>query len=147
MLAKVKVSSAINAPIAQVWETLSDFSGLPNWFPSVIDGYIEHNQPNDKIGCIRVYNREDGLTIREQLLGLDNQEFKCTYLLLEPNKPMKDYIGVLQLLPITDGNRTYIEWGASFSCLPEEELELRQSLEQLFQSGFDALNKIFSDRA
>lgn len=144
MLTRVKVSSAINAPVTQVWKIIGDFNSLPNWFPSVIDGYIEGKEPSDKLGCIRVYNREDGVTIREQLLGLDQQEFKCTYLLIEPDKPMKDYVGILRLLPITDGERTYIEWEASFSCLPEEEFELGQNLKKLFQSGFDALNETFS---
>lgn len=144
MLASVQVSSIIDASIAEVWEKVSNFNGLPSWFPSVIDGYIEDNKPSQQIGCIRVYNREDGLTIREQLLGLDEHSFTCIYSLLEPNKPMEDYVASLQLLPITDGDRTYIQWGAKFKCLPNEEPQLRQNLELLFQSGFDALQKLFS---
>lgn len=145
MLVTVKTSSVINAPIEQVWGKIRDFNGLPNWYPSVIDSHIENNEPSDKIGCVRSFNREDGLTLREKLLEIDEQKHICTYLLLEPNKPMEDYVCTIQLLPITDGNHTtYIEWLANFKCLPEEEPELRQNLEKVFQIGFDALKEIFS---
>ncbi|MEH1868138.1 MAG: SRPBCC family protein [Nostoc sp.] len=144
MLVNVTTSSVINASVEQVWAKIRDFNGLPDWYPSVIDSQIENGEPSNKIGCIRSFNREDGLNLREQLLGLDDQKYVCTYSLLEPNKPMEDYICTIRLLPITDGDRTYIEWFADFKCLPEEETELRQNLEQVFQVGFDALNKIFS---
>lgn len=143
MLVNVKESSVIDAPIEQVWEKIRDFNSLPDWYPSVIDSHIENNDPSNKRGCIRSFNREDGLTIREQLQRIDDQEHICTYSLLEPNKPMEDYICTMRLLQITDGNRTYIEWLAGFKCLPEEELELRENLEKVFQVGFDALKKIF----
>jgi Polyketide cyclase / dehydrase and lipid transport len=145
MLVNVTTSSVINASVEQVWAKVRNFDGLPSWYPSVIDSHIENGEPRDKIGCIRCFNREDGLTLREQLLGLDDHKHICTYLLLEPNQPMVDYICTMRLLPITDGDRTYIEWLAEFKCLPEEEPKLRQHLEKVFQVGFDALNKIFSN--
>lgn len=145
MLVNVKTSSVINAPVEQVWMKVRDFNSLPDWYPSVIDSHIENGDPSEKIGCIRSFNREDGLTIRERLLGLDDQKYVCTYFLLEPDKPMEDYVCTMRLLPITDGDRTYIEWLADFKCLPEEEPELQQNLEKVFQVGFDALKKFFRD--
>lgn len=144
MLSKVQVSSVIYASTKKVWDKIGDFNSLPDWFPSVISGHIEENKSSNQIGCIRVYTREDGLVIRERLLSLDERGLRCTYSLLEPTHQMKDYVGTLGLLPVTDGDKTYIEWIASFNCIPTEEPELRQSLEELFQSGFDALNKHFS---
>ncbi len=60
---------------------------------------------------------------------------------------MEDYVGTMWLLPITDGDRTYIQWQADFKCLPEEESELRQNIEKLFGVGFDALKEIFRTSA
>ncbi len=145
MLVNVKTSSVINASVKQVWGKVRDFNSLPDWYPSVINSHIENGEPSNKIGCIRSFNREDGLTIRERLLELDDVEYVCTYFLVEPDKPMKDYVCTMRLLPITDGDRTYIEWLADFQCLPEEEPELRQNLEKVFQVGFDALKEIFSN--
>lgn len=147
MLICVKTSSVINASVSQVWDKVRDFNGLPNWYPSVIDSYIEDGISSDRVGCIRVFNREDGLYFREQLLALDEREHTYTYSLLESNTPMKDYFCTMRLSPITDGDRTYIEWLADFQCLPEEAEELRRSLEQVFQIGFDVLNDFFSQRS
>jgi hypothetical protein len=144
MLVNVKTSSIIDASVERVWAKVRDFNGLHDWYPSVIESQIEKGEPSDKIGCIRRFNREDGMTIRERLLGLDDRDRVCTYLLLEPDRPMKDYVCTMRLLPITDGDRTYIEWLADFQCLPQEEPELRQNLEKVFQVGFDALKEIFS---
>jgi hypothetical protein len=144
MLVNVKTSSIIDASIARVWTKVRDFNQLPDWYPSVIDSHIEKDEPSDKIGCIRCFSRKDGMTIRERLLGLDDRKHVCTYFLLEPDRPMKNYVCTMRLLPVTDGDRTYIEWLANFQCLPQEEAELRDNLEKVFQVGFDALKEIFS---
>ena len=146
MLVKVYTSSVINASVSQVWEKVRDFNGLPDWYPSVIDSQIEDGASSDQVGCIRVFNREDGLYFREKLLALNDLEHTYTYLLLESNTPMQDYYCTMRLSPITDGDRTYIEWLADFQCLPEEADELQQSLEQVFQIGFDVLNNFFSQQ-
>ncbi|MDJ0678751.1 MAG: SRPBCC family protein [Xenococcaceae cyanobacterium MO_167.B52] len=144
MLVNVKTSSVINASIAQVWTKVRDFNDLPDWYPSVIDSHIENGALSNQIGCIRNFKRDDGLYFRERLLALDDREHLCTYSLLESNTPMKDYFCSIKLLPITDGDRTYIEWIAEFKCIPEKAQELQQSLETVFQIGFDALNSCFS---
>ena len=147
MLVNVKTSSVINASVSEVWDKVRDFNGLPNWYPSVIDSHIEDGTPSDRVGCIRAFRREDGLYFREQLLALDDREHTYTYALLESNTTMQDYFCTMKLSPITDRDRTYIEWLADFRCFPEEADELRQNLEQVFQIGFDVLNDFFSQRS
>lgn len=144
ILVNVKTSSVINASISKVWDRVRDFNGLPNWYPAVIDSHIEAGSPSDRVGCIRSFRRDDGLYFREQLLALDDRGHTFTYALLDSNTTMQDYFCTMKLLPITDGDRTYIEWLADFQCLPEEADELCQSLEQVFQMGFDVLNKFFT---
>ena len=140
---KVRMSSVIDASVDQVWATIQDFNDLPKWYSSVISSHIENGDTNT-IGCIRQYERKDGLTIREQLLGLNDLEHTCSYSLLEPSEPMKDYVATMRLLPITDGDRTYIEWFADFTCLPEQGETLRSAIKQVFQVGFDGLRAILN---
>ena len=142
MLVQIKTSSVIDAPIDKVWTKIRDFNGLPDWHPYVVDSQIENGDSSATIGCIRCFHRENGSAFREKLRGLDDQDYCCTYALLEPAQPLVNYIAKLQLFPITDGDRTYITWQAQFECLPEEEEELRQVIEDVFGAGFDALKEM-----
>ncbi|HVJ32834.1 MAG TPA: SRPBCC family protein [Terriglobia bacterium] len=123
-MAKVYISSVINAPAGQVWGIVRDFDGLPKWTPFVADSRIEQNQPADKIGCIRNFTLKDGGRIRERLLALSDYDFTMVYAILESPMGVENYIATLKLIPITDGDRCFVEWSAEFDCLPNREQEL-----------------------
>lgn len=143
-MAKVYVSSVINAPAGDVWARVRDFNALPNWHPRIAESRIENGEPPDKIGCVRNFKLASGETLREQLLGLSDYDLFCTYAILEGPMPLTDYIATLRLTPVTDGDRTFIEWSAEFNCAPENETELVDGVgEGVFQGGFDALKAHF----
>ena len=139
-MAKIFKSSVINVPIDGVWARIRDFNSLPDWHPGFVDSHIENGEPSSKVGCIRSFNLKDGGNIREQLLALSDAEYLCTYTILESPLPIENYVATLRLIPITDGNRTYIEWTAEFCCQPEKEEDLVKTIgDGVFQGGFDAL--------
>jgi len=143
-MAKVYTSTVIAAPVADVWRVVRDFNGLPDWTPFVADSRIEQNMPSDKIGCIRNFTLKDGGRIREQLLGLSDYDFTCTYSILESPMGVENYIATLSLSPITDGNATFAEWQAEFDCEPDREAALIQQVGGgVFQGAFDALKSRF----
>lgn len=143
-MARVYVSSVINAPAARVWERVRDFNALPRWHPRIRDSRIEDALPSDKVGCIRNFNLQNGDNIREQLLGLSDYDMFCTYSILESPMPLEDYIATIRLTPVTEGDRTFIEWTAEFSCTPEVEGDLVNGIgTDVFQTGFDALKRHF----
>ncbi|MEM8973004.1 MAG: SRPBCC family protein [Pseudomonadota bacterium] len=144
-MAKVYVSSIINAPAGDVWERVRDFNALPNWHPRIAESRIENGEPSDKIGCVRNFKLAGGEQLREQLLGLSDYDLFCTYAILDGPMPLTDYVATLRLTPITDGDRTFIEWSAEFNCEPENEADLISGIGQnVFQGGFDALKDHFS---
>lgn len=144
-MAKVYVSSVINAPASEVWARVRDFNGLPNWHPGIVESRIENGEPSDKIGCVRNFRLGNGDQLREQLLGLSDYDLFCTYSILEGPMPLTDYVATLRLTPVTDGDRTFTEWSAEFNCAPENEAELVTGIGQnVFQGGFDALKEHFS---
>jgi hypothetical protein len=58
---------------------------------------------------------------------------------------VSNYIAMMRLIPVTDGNRTFCEWTAEFDCNPAREGELRELIGQgVFKGGFDALKRQFS---
>jgi len=143
-MARVYVSSVINATAEKVWERVRDFNGLPRWHPRISDSRIEDALPSDKVGCIRNFNLQNGDNIREQLLGLSDYDMFCMYGILESPMPLSDYVATLRLTPITDGERCFAEWSAEFSCDPSNEEQLVNGIgTDVFQGGFDALKRHF----
>jgi len=143
-MASVYVSSVIGAPRDKVWERIRDFNSLPVWHPRIRDSRIEESLPSDKIGCIRNFNLQNGDNLREQLLGLSDYDKFYTYTILESPMPLTDYVATLRLTPVTDGDRSFIEWSAEFQCDPAVEAELVDGIAgNVFQGGFDALKRHF----
>lgn len=139
-MVKVYTSSVIDAPAAKVWAHIRDFNALPNWHPAIADSRIEDDAHSDKVGCIRNFNLKDGGNLREQLLTLSDFDYTCTYSILASPMPVRNYVATLKLTPITDGDRTFIEWSAEFDTdQPQEMAELIGN--GVFQGGFDALKQ------
>jgi hypothetical protein len=146
-MARVYISSVIDAPAGEVWARIRDFNGLPSWHPAIAESRIELQQPADKVGCIRNFTLREGGRIREQLLALSDYDFSVTYSILESPMGVTGYIATLKLTPITDGNRSFAEWSAEFECAPAREAELARTIGQgVFQAGFDALKTVMAGR-
>jgi hypothetical protein len=143
-MARVYTSSVINASAARVWVRVRDFNGLSNWHPAIAESRIENGEPADKVGCIRNFSLRNGDRLREQLLGLSDFDMFCTYSILDSPMPLTNYVATLRLTPITDQDRTFIEWSADFDCAPDREGELLSNIGGgVFQGGFDALKRAF----
>ena len=137
-------STILDAPTDAVWNVLRDFNGHDRWHPAVATSGIERAQPSDKIGCIRRFKLKDGAELREQLLALSDLEQSFSYCLLDTPVPMFNYVAHVRLLPVTDGDQTFLEWTAEFDCTPEREAELVDNIGGgVFQGGFDALKRAF----
>ena len=144
-MARVYVSSVINAPAARVWERVRDFNGMPRWHPAIRESRIENGEPSDKVGCVRDFYLQNGDRLREKLLGLSDYDMFCTYSILESPMPLENYIATLRLTPITDGDRTFAEWTAEFDCAPEAADDLVSGIGgNVFQGGFESLKRHFS---
>lgn len=142
---RVYVSSVIDAAAETVWDRVRDFNGLPQWTPFVAESRIEANRPADQIGCIRHFRLHDGGVIREQLLSLSDYDYQCSYAILDSPMGVSDYVATLKLTPVTDGNRTFIEWWAEFDAPTGREQALAHEIGQgVFQAGFDALKRHFA---
>ena len=143
-MARVYVSSVIAAPARRVWDRIRDFNGLPGWHPRIADSRIEEGEPADRVGCVRDFRLQNGDRIRERLLGLSDYDMFCTYSILESPMPLSDYVATLRLAPITEGDRTFIEWTAEFECTAEAEKDLVEGIgSDVFQAGFDSLKRHF----
>lgn len=141
MIPKISISAVLDMPVERAWARVRNFNGLPGWHPLVKQSAIERGEAHDRIGCIRNYQRHDGLTLREQLLALDDMNHSMTYSLLDPPFAVRNYIATLRLAPITESSRTFIEWLAWYDCAASDEQSFREAINGVFRAGLETLNK------
>jgi NADPH2:quinone reductase len=142
MLQKVVRSAIIDAPIERVWAVLRDFNSHDQWHDVVAQSRIEGGEFSSRVGCVRNFTLKDGSRIREQLLGLSDDEYESTYRIVEATLPLQRYVATIRLKPVTDGNRTFWHWESSFETPPGRERELRDTVAQdVYEAGFDNLRR------
>jgi hypothetical protein len=144
-MARAHASSVIDAPIEKVWQRIRDFNGLPTWHPGIAKSEVEGGKPSDQVGCIRVLTLQDGGVVRERLLEMSDLGHHYSYAILESPLPVANYRATLRLRRVSDGNRTYGEWSATFDPDPPDKQAFAEDLigNGVFQGGFDALKKHF----
>jgi hypothetical protein len=139
------VTSVIDAPIDEVWKVVRGYNQLPDWHPAIDRSEIEDGLPEDAVGCIRNFYLKDGQNIREKLIALSDLDYSFSYSMIETGMRMHDYISSFEMRPITDGNRTYVQWVAEFTTDEgQEEEKATMVADGVFQGGFDALKERFA---
>jgi NADPH:quinone reductase-like Zn-dependent oxidoreductase len=142
VLQKVVRSTIIDAPIDRVWAVIRDFNSHDQWHDVVAESRIEGGEKSDQVGCIRSFSLKDGHRIREQLLTLDDREYKSTYCIVEATVPLQRYVATVTLKPVTDGNRTFWHWESTFATPHGMERELREMVAQgVYEAGFENLRR------
>lgn len=142
MLQRVVRSTVIDAPIERVWAVLRDFNSHDQWHTVVDQSRIEGGERSDQVGCVRNFTLKDGNHIREQLLTLDDREYRSTYCIVEATVPLQRYVATVTLKPVTDTARTYWHWESTFDTPPGRERELHDMVaEGVYEAGFANLRR------
>ena len=105
---KVFVSSVVDAPAEKVWAVIRRFDAVVDWLPFVKSSPIEDGGDPTRVGCVRVLNQTDGEVFREVLVGLSDAERSYSYTFVSSPVPVRNHQTKLRVLPITDGNRSYV---------------------------------------
>lgn len=139
-MAKAYASAVIDAPIETVWKIIRDFNGLPKWHSAIARSEIEDGLSSTAVGCIRSFYLQDGAHVREQLLALSDSEHSLSYNFVKPAFPVENYEAFIRLIAITDGGRTFAEWGATFDEAPEDAGKYVEIVStHVFAAGWKAL--------
>jgi hypothetical protein len=144
-MARAHASTVINAPIDRVWAHIRDFNSLDDWHPGIESSEIEGGGPSDRVGCIRKMVLAGGGVIREQLLEMSDMGHHYSYSILDSPLPVANYRATLRLRRISDGDRTFADWSASFDANPPEKQAEAEAMIStgVFQGGFDAIKQHF----
>jgi Polyketide cyclase / dehydrase and lipid transport len=139
-VARVLVSSVIDAPIGQVWAAVRGFDAVAELLPFVESSPIEEDREPTAVGAVRVVTQSDGAVFREVLVAHSDAEHGYSYTFVGSPIPVRDHRTTLRLCPITDGDRTLAEWSSRFEIAPDREAELVGLMEKNFLAGLHALD-------
>ena len=139
-MARAYATAIIEAPVEVVWATIRDFSALAAWHPALLKSEIEGGGDPDVVGCIRALTLEGGGTARERLLMLDDSRYTFAYNFETPAFPIENYVATVELIPVTNGDKTLAIWTGSFDERPEDKGVYEKLIsEAVFATGWAAL--------
>ncbi|MFN4100346.1 MAG: SRPBCC family protein [Pararhodobacter sp.] len=139
-MAEALATKIIDAPVEAVWAIVRDFNGMPGWNPGIKESAIEDGRDADSVGCIRAFRLADGTLVRERLLELDDSRYRLAYNFETPAFPVENYYAVLELIPVTNGDRTFVRWWASFDEAEADKGKYAEIVSQgVFAGGLKAL--------
>lgn len=147
-MATVSISSVIDAPIEKVWARIRDFNGLPGWHPRMVESQIEDGKAATDIGCVRNFKLVSGASVREKLIAFSDDDHLVTYSIVGHPMPITNHTSTLKLDRVTDGDRTYAVWTATFDAPADKADDIAKGMgANVFQGGFDALKQHFSSQS
>ena len=126
-------SAVLNHPLDDVWSLIRDFNNYPAYIDGVSESQIEDDKRGDEVGAIRRFCYL-GNWIRQSLVDHSDRQHSLTYAGLEalpypqddasqtgsqPPAPTR-YQGTMHLRPITEGDRTLIEWSVALDTAPAD---------------------------
>jgi|HubBroStandDraft_5_1064220.scaffolds.fasta_scaffold401066_1 hypothetical protein len=121
-----------------VWSIIRDF-GHYSWAGVPGETVIEGSKSGDQVGCVRAFQLGDRL-IRQRLLALSDHERWFSYELCEPaHLPLRDYIAMLRVMPVIDGDKAFVQWSAIFDCAEAEHDRWHAHFMTSFRAWLEAL--------
>ena len=144
---RVFVSSIVDAPAEKVWATIRRFDAVADWLPFVKSSPIEDGGDPTRVGCVRILTQTDGEVFREVLVALSDAERFYSYTFVSSPVTVRNHRTTLRVLPITDGNRSYVEWSSRFEIDQEQEAQVVDLMNRNFLAGLRNLGRKFSANA
>lgn len=136
-------SILVQAPIQQVWNTVRDFHDM-SWASQVIQQCSAVGDlSGTEAGAKRVLNG----VFHETLLECNDAEYRIRYSIDDGPSPVsqaevKNYVGQVQLRPVTLGDTTFVEWSSSWESASEEARDFcHQIYVALLKALADRLNE------
>lgn len=119
-MAKAYYSTVFEQSAEDVWKVIRDFGNYTVWVEGVDASVIEEGKTGDTVGAVRSVSMGDK-KIRQRLLALSDRDRLQTYEFCGSIPyPLSTYEATLCVTPITDGNKAFVEWWATFDCEASE---------------------------
>jgi len=111
MTSHVAVSVRINAPVKQVWETLSNLGGVMNYSAFVNNSYYD-SKSESGVGCSRICEF-DGMKVRETAVEwTPGKSYTLKVDFVEGGAPIENYVIAPRV--VADGDVSIVYYDASY---------------------------------
>ncbi len=139
-MAKSCYSTVFDQHAGRVWDAIRDF-GSYQWAGDEYEAVIEEGRAGDSVGSVRKVGDESP-PIRQRLLAHSNPDRSYTYEFCAPCPfPLRNYTATIRVTPVTDGNRAFVEWWATFDCPADECDRWTAHFERGFAGWLRSLHK------
>jgi hypothetical protein len=138
-------SGVVPSSVDEVWEIVRFFNGLPSWLPGIKSSELSGGTEG-QVGVVRRLTLDDGGTILERLVALNDRDHTLTYTFVGDSPTgARNYFSTVRLAPITDTGHTFVEWWAEFDSGSSEEPRLIEFFSrEVFGAGISALQECFA---
>lgn len=126
-MAKAYYSTVLDNTVEEVWSKISNFND-DRWSGEVTESMSENSKSGSTVGTIRIH-AFGGKTTRSDLRAYSDVEHFFTYGFVGTVPlPIENYESTLRVTPVTDGNKAFVEWQATFDCAEAHREQLSASL-------------------
>jgi hypothetical protein len=141
-VARSYASTVLNAPVADVWSRIRDFGSLWVWHGGLVArGEIEGGKAGDQVGSMRSFYLHDDTNIREALVAHSDGDRSYTYDFQKTPFDVDNYLATLRVTPVTDGDKSFVEWFTTFDCNRDEQAHWTAFFaNEVFMGGLNALH-------
>lgn len=137
-MARAYYSRILDNDIEQVWSIIRDFND-DRWSGDVTESKSENDKSGSTVGTIRFHKFGDNVA-RSDLQAYSEIDHYFTYGFVgTPPLPIENYQSTLRLVPVTEGDKTFVEWSATFDCAEAQRDELCKSLGKSYGRWLRAL--------
>lgn len=146
-MARAYYSTVFDESAARVWALLRDFGNYRLWIDEVEESGIEDGKSGDTVGAVR-HARIGETRIRQRLLAHSDLERSYSYEFCgAPRFPIRHFVATLRATPVTDGDRAFVEWWASFDCEAAEQEHWQGFLARSFAGWLASLRRRLAVRS
>ena len=134
---QVARSTVINKSCAEVWNVVSDFDGIANWYSGFSASSLKSG-PINQVGAIRELTRaSNGKTFEEKMILLDPIGYTLAYSHVK-NGPVKETVNQVKLVDLNSRQQCLATWGSTFRLKPSQAQDA-EKIKGFFVKAFEAV--------
>ena len=134
---QVARSTVINKSCAEVWNVVSDFDGIANWYSGFSASSLKSG-PMNQVGAIRELTRaSNGKTFEEKMILLDPVGYTLAYSHVK-NGPVKETVNQVKLVDLNSRQQCLATWGSTFRLKPSQAQDA-EKIKGFFVKAFEAV--------
>jgi hypothetical protein len=144
-MASAYYSTVFEQTAADVWKIVRDFNNYQVWVGGAGECAIEDGKTGDTVGAVRNVLYQER-RVRQRLLALSDPERSQSYEFCgPPSLPIMDFLATIRITEVSDGDRAFVEWWATFDCEPVRRDELIATLRGWFAKWLESLRTALAE--